>query len=238
MDFEVSRELVTTLVPALELHNGIGLLIVAVFMYLRSDSVLKLFGVGIGLLGLGQLTTAALLWLQPADDVQMLFAILGSVVSTIAVIAFVVVGSSDYSRLWRWVAIVGIVVWAVILFTLEPLFDTGNAREYTEAGYVFRELHAFTMVWFMLGWFIAFLHAVHIAVEHSHGEPYRSILVAAMSIFAVSVMVIVIAGADDELRFLSSVVNSAMVLVMWVAVVLHERREIAAEHRNGVEQPA
>ena len=238
MDFVVTRGMVTTLVPALELHNGIGLLIVAVFMYLRSDSVLKLFGVGIGLLGLGQLTTAVLLWLQPADGVQMLFAILGSIVSVVAVVAFVIVGSSDYSRFWRWVAIVGIVVWAVILLTLEPLFDTGNPREYTEAGYVFRELHPFTAVWFMVGWFIAFLHAVHIAVEHSHGEPYRSILVAAMSVFAVSVMVIVIAGADDELRFLSSILNSAMVLVMWVAVVVHERKEISAEHRNGAEQPA
>ena len=81
----------------------------------------------------------------------------------------------------------------------------------------------------MVGWFIAFLGAVHIAVEHSHGEPYRSILMAAMSVYAVSVMVLVVVRNDDELLFLSSIVNSVMVLVMWVAVVIHERRVISRE---------
>ena len=83
----------------------------------------------------------------------------------------------------------------------------------------------------MVGWFVAFLEAAHITVEHSHGEPYRSILVAAMSIFAVSVMVVVVAGENDSLRIVNSVVASAMVFVMWVAVVLHERKEIASDRQ-------
>ena len=50
-----------------------------------------------------------------------------------------------------------------------------------------------------------------------------------MSLFAVSRVVWLIAGDNDELRFVNSVVTTAMVLVMWVAVVVHERRAIAAE---------
>ena len=238
MSFEVSSSLVTMVVPIVELHAGIGLLIVAVFMYLRSDSVLKFFGVGVGLLGLAQLTTAGLLWSQQANTAQSLFAFFGGIASLLAVITFVIVGSSDYSRPWRVVALVGVVVWALVLFSLEPILESNSVRQYTEAGYVYRDLHPLTTVWFMVGWFIAFLEAVHIAVEHSHGEPYRSILVAAMSIFAVSIMVLVVVGANDELRFLSTVISSAMVLVMWLAVVLHERKEIAAEHQTGAEQHA
>lgn len=229
MDFEVSRSLVTTLVPLLELHNGLGLLIVAVFMFLRSDTVLKQFGIGIGLLGVGQLATGATVWLQPSEGALGAFGIFGGVVALGAVIMLVVVGSSGYSRFWQVVSIIGIVIWALVLFVLEPLLDTGNVREYTDAGFLFRDLHALTTFWFMVGWFIAFLGAVHIAVEHSHGEPYRSILMAAMSVYAVSVMVLVVVRNDDGLLLLSSIVNSVMVLVMWVAVVIHERRVISRE---------
>ena len=228
MGFEVSESLVTTVVPFLELHNGIGLLIVAIFMYLRSDSVLKLFGIGVGLLGFGPLANAASS-LQPVDAVQTLFAVLGGFGSLVAVIAFVVVGSSDYTRRWRRVAIGGVIVWAVFLFIMAPLLGIDSVQENTD---VYAVLNTFATVWFLVGWFIAFLEAAHIAVEHSHGEPYRSILVAAMSVFAVSIVVGVVAGENDQLHFFSSIVTSAMVLVMWIAVVVHERKEIALEHQN------
>ena len=229
MDFTVSRDVVTTLVPLLELHNGIGLLIVAVFMYLRSDAVLKFFGIGVGLLGLGQLTTAATVYFQPTEGVLTALGILGGVIALTAVVVFFIVGSSDYSTRWRRIIIAGAIVWALVMLVLEPLLDSSSVREYSEAGYVYRELHALTMVWFMVGWFIAFLEAVHITVEHSHGEPYRSILVAAMSVYAVSVMVLVVAGDNDGLRIVTSILNSAMVAVMWIAVVVHERRELSSE---------
>lgn len=229
MDFEVSRELVTTLVPLLELHNFIGLLVVGVFMYLRSDAVLKLFGVGIGLLGLGQLSTGVTIWLQPSAGSLSFIGIVGGLAALVAVVVFFVVASSDYSRRWRVLTLVGVLMWALMSFILEPLLDSGSVRQYTDAGFMYRDLHAITTVWFMVGWFIAFLGAVHIAVEHSHGEPYRSILVAAMSMYAVSIMVLVVAGTNDELHLLSTVVNSAMVLVMWVSVVVHERRMIVQD---------
>ena len=232
MDFEVSKNLVTTVVPILELHNFIGLLIVAVFMYLRSDAVLKLFGIGIGLLGLGQATTGMIVWLQPTVESLRWFGIIGGIVGLFAVLVFFIVGSSDYAPRWRRVVLVGFVVWALVVFILEPVLDNDSVQQYTDAGYMYRNLHAITMVCFMIGWFIAFLEAVHITVEHSHGEPYRSILVAAMSIFAISVMVIVIAGENDALRFVNSIVNAVMVLIMWIAVVVHERKEIAREHQS------
>ena len=164
MDLTVSKDVVTTLVPLLELHNGIGLLVVAVFMYLRSDAVLKFFGIGVGLLGLGQFTTGATVYLQPTEGVLTALGILGGVIALAAVVVFFIVGSSDYSTRWRRIVIVGAIVWALVMLVLEPLLDSSSAREFSEAGYVYRELHALTMVWFMLGWFIAFLEAVHITV--------------------------------------------------------------------------
>ena len=231
MDFEVSKSLVTTLVPLLEYHNGIGLIIVGVFMYLRSDSVLKMFGVGVALLGLGQMTTGTVVWLQPTEESLQWFGIVGGFAGLVAVIVFFIVGSSDYAPRWRRLTLYGVLVWGIVLIALELALDSGNVQKYTEAGYVYSNLHAITQVWFMVGWFIAFLEAVHITVKHSHGEPYRSILVAAMSIFAVSVMVVVVAGENDSLRIVNSVVSSAIVLAMWVAVVLHERKEIASDRQ-------
>lgn len=229
MDFEVSKSLVTTLVPILELHNGIGLLIVAVFMYLRSDSVLKLFGIGVGLLGLGQLTTGAVVWTQPAEESLQWFGVIGGLAGLAAVIVFFLVGSSGYTPRWRRITSYGVLVWGIVLLGLELGLDSGNAQVYTAAGYVYSNLHAITMVWFMVGWFVAFLAAAHVAIEHSHGEPYRSILGAAMSIFGVTVMVVVVAGENDSLRIVNSILGATMVLVMWVSVVLHERKVIASD---------
>ena len=233
MDFDVQKSLVTTLVPLLELHNGIGLLIVATFMYLRSDVALKLFGIGVGLLGVGQLTTGTVVWLQPPEESLQWFGVLGGLVGIGAVVVFFIVGSYDYSPRWKRLTLLGAVVWAAVLLGLEFALDSGNAQRYTAAGYVYSNLHAITMIWLAIGWFIAFLEAVHITVEHSHGEPYRSILVAAMSIFAVSVMVVVVAGENDSLRLVNSIMAAAMVLVMWISVVVHERKELASEREAG-----
>lgn len=229
MNFEISESLITTLAPIVSLHRGIGLIIVAVFMFLRSDSVLKLFGIGVGLLGVSPLSAAVSTWLQPADAVQFLFTFLGGFVTVASVIMFVIVGSSDYRQRWRRVAIGAVIVWAVVLTIMGPLLGT---RDDTANNDAYDVLITLTMVWFLIGWFIAFLEAAHIAVKHSHGEPYRSILLAAMSVYAVSVVAEVIAFENDQLQYFNWIVTTAMVLVMWVAVVIHERKEIALEHQN------
>ena len=231
MEFQVSDDLITRLTPFLSLHNGIGLLIVAAFMYLRSDSVLKLFGIGIGLMGLASLPTVMITWLDPPDVVQGVSTAIAAFASIVGVVIFVVVGSSDYAPRWRRVALGGIVVWAVVLAVMGPLLDFGG--DASNDGIAL----TLTLVWFIVGWFIAFLEAAHIAVEHSHGEPYRSILLAAMSVFAVAIVAGLVASDNDQLAFFSWVVTTAVVLVMWLAVVLHERKEIAAEHQEIVAQP-
>lgn len=230
MNFEISESLITTLSPILSLHDGIGLLIVAVFMFLRSDSVLKLFGIGVGLLGISPLSAAVSTWLQPADAVQFLFTFLGGFVSVASVIMFVIVGSSDYRKQWRRVAIGAVIVWAVVLTIMGPLL--GTRLDDTTNSDAYDVLITLTTVWFLVGWFIAFLKAAHIAVKHSHGEPYRSILLAAMSVYAVSVVAQVIASENDQLHYFNWILTTAMVLVMWIAVVIHERKEIALEHQN------
>lgn len=229
MNFEISESLITTLAPIVSLHRGIGLIIVAVFMFLRSDSVLKLFGIGVGLLGVSPLSAAVSTWLQPADAVQFLFTFLGGFVTVASVIMFVIVGSSDYRQRWRRVAIGAVIVWAGVLTIMGPLLGT---RDDTANNDAYDVLITLTTVWFLIGWFIAFLEAAHIAVKHSHGEPYRSILLAAMSVYAVSVVAEVIAFENDQLQYFNWIVTTAMVLVMWVAVVIHERKEIALEHQN------
>lgn len=229
MNFEISESLITTLAPIVSLHRGIGLIIVAVFMFLRSDSVLKLFGIGVGLLGVSPLSAAVSTWLQPADAVQFLFTFLGGFVTVASVIMFVIVGSSDYRQRWRRVAIGAVIVWAVVLTIMGPLLGT---RDDTANNDAYDVLITLTTIWFLIGWFIAFLEAAHIAVKHSHGEPYRSILLAAMSVYAVSVVAEVIASENDQLQYFNWIVTTAMVLVMWVAVVIHERKEIALEHQN------
>ena len=223
MELQISDSLITTLTPFLSLHNGIGLLIVAVFMYLRSDSVLKLFGVGIGLMGLASLPTVLLTWFDALDSVQSLFTAVGAFASIVGVVIFVVVGSSDYAPRWRRVAIGGIVVWAIVLGVMGPLLDFGGGESNNDVALTL------TTVWFLLGWFIAFLEAAHIAVEHSHGEPYRSILLAAMSVFAVAIVAGIVASDNDQMAFFSWVLTTVVVLVMWLAVVLHERKEIASD---------
>ena len=233
MNIEVSQSLVDALNPWLTLHNGVGLLIVAVFMYLRSDSVLKLFGIGVGLMGLFAVPTLLRWWLELPGGVESMLTVLAAFVNVVGVIIFVVVGSSDYAPRWRRVALGGIILWAVVLTVMGPLlgFSEGDSDAFGVA-------LALTMVWFLIGWFIAFLEAAHIAVEHSHGEPYRSILVAAMSVYAVAVVAGVVASDNDQLQFFSGALTTVMVLVMWIAVVLHERKEIAAEHRASVAEPA
>ena len=234
MNLEVSESFVTASEPFLVLHTGIGLFIVAVFMYLRSDSVLKLFGVGIALMASPAVMTVLDAWLELPGAVQSAFTALSAFVNVVGVIIFVIVGSSDYAPRWRRVAIGGIIVWAVVLTVMGPLLGFSDAAADSDA---FGVALTLTMVWFMVGWFIAFLEAAHIAVEHSHGEPYRSILMAAMSVYAVGIVVGVAGGPNDQLIFFNGVLTTAMVFVMWVAVVLHERKEIAAEHRSDAAQP-
>ena len=229
MDFEVSESLVTTLVPILSFHNGIGLLIVAAFMYMRSDDVLNLFGIGVGFLGLGQLATGAIILMHPLEVSLQWFGVVSGLIGFAAVGVFFIVGSSNYTPRWRQLTLYGVLAWGIVLLALEFALDGGNPQTYTDAGFVYSNLHAITMIWFALGWFIAFLEAAHITVEHSHGEPYRSIIGAAMSIFAVTVVVVVLAGENDALRIVNSVLGSAMILVMWVSVVVHERKEIASD---------
>ena len=233
MGFEVTEGLVRATSIVFGLHNGVGLLVVAVFMYMRSDNVLKMFGVGVGLLALGPLLSWMFIALSLPDESVRWFGLLNGIVGMAAVVVFFIVGSSDYSKRWQGIALLAALVWCVVLVGLQLVLDSGGTPRYTDAGYANFEFHALTSVWLMIGLFIAFLEAVHITVEHSHGEPYRSILLAAMSLFAVSRVVWIIAGDNDELRFMNSVLTTAMVLVMWVAVVVHERREIAAERGLG-----
>lgn len=232
MDFEVTESLVSATLPIFGLHNGLGLLVIAVFMYMRSDNTLKLFGVGIGFLAFAPLLSGVISLLDISVESLRWVGVVNGFFALAAAVVFFIVGSSDYSPRWKRIAWVSALVWCVVLLVLELVLDSGGIPAYTDAGYQTIGLHAITAIWLMVGLFVAFMEAVHITVEHSHGEPYRSILMAAMSIFAISIVVVLAAGDNDELRFVNSIIGTAMVLVTWITVVVHERKEIAMERAS------
>lgn len=236
MDWTISPDLVRIVVPLAAAHSAIGLVIVGVMMWKRSDSTLKLFGVGIGMfavaLGIAAITTG----LRPDGAVLRVFTAIGGVTTLVAALVFLRVGVEDYSVKWRRIVLGAGVAWAVVLLVLEFTIDAGAPSTYTEAGFVNANLHAITTMWLLVGLVFAFFEAAHITVEHSHGEPYRTILLGAMSVMALSIAVTAVASSDS-LRFLNAIVGSTATGVMWIAVVVHERKEIARERQETSRRP-
>ena len=231
MDWTISPDLVRVVSPLAAVHSAIGLGIVAAVMWMRLDNTLKLFGVGFGLLAVAFVVAAITTGFRPAEESLRIFTVIGGVVTLASVLIFLRVGVEDYSFTWRRITLGLGVLWAIVLLVLEFALDGGSPSTYSEAGFVVANLHAITTMWLIVGLVFAFFEAAHIAVEHSHGEPYRSILLGAMSIMALSLVVTAIAD-NDALRFINTIVGSAASGVMWIAVVVHERKEIAREHEE------
>lgn len=229
MEWTISPDLVRIVSPLALAHSAIGLAVVGVVMWMRSDNTLKLFGVGMGLFAAGLAIAAILTGIRPDVESIRWFALVGGILLLAAALVFLRVGVEDYSLQWRRVALALGVVWAVVAIVLEVVFDAGGRASYSEAGFVVTNLHAVTAVWIIAGVVFAFFEAAHITVEHSHGEPYRSVLLSAMSIMALSIVITTIAD-NDALRFLNTLMGTLAAGVLWVAVVVHERKEIAREH--------
>ncbi len=229
MEWTISPDLVRIVSPLALAHSAIGLAVVGVVMWMRSDNTLKLFGVGMGLFAAGLAIAAILTGIRPDVDSIRWFALVGGILLLAAALVFLRVGVEDYSLQWRRVALALGVVWAVVAIVLEVVFDAGGRASYSDAGFVVTNLHAVTAVWIIAGVVFAFFEAAHITVEHSHGEPYRSVLLSAMSIMALSIVITTIAD-NDALRFLNTLMGTLAAGVLWVAVVVHERKEIAREH--------
>ncbi len=231
MEWTISPDLVRIVSPLALAHSAIGLAVVGVVMWMRSDNTLKLFGVGMGLFAAGLAIAAILTGIRPDVDSIRWFALVGGILLLAAALVFLRVGVEDYSLQWRRVALALGVVWAVVAVVLEVVFDAGGRASYSDAGFVVTNLHAVTAVWIIAGVVFAFFEAAHITVEHSHGEPYRSVLLSAMSIMALSIVITTIAD-NDALRFLNTLMGTLAAGVLWVAVVVHERKEIAREHET------
>lgn len=229
MEWTISPDLVRIVSPLALAHSAIGLAVVGVVMWMRSDNTLKLFGVGMGLFAAGLAIAAILTGIKPDVGSIRWFALVGGILLLAAALVFLRVGVEDYSLQWRRVALALGVVWAVVAIVLEVVFDAGGRASYSDAGFVVTNLHAVTAVWIIAGLVFAFFEAAHITVEHSHGEPYRSVLLSAMSIMALSIVITTIAD-NDALRFLNTLMGTLASGVLWVAVVVHERKEIAREH--------
>ena len=229
MEWTISPDLVRIVSPLALAHSAIGLAVVGVVMWMRSDNTLKLFGVGMGLFAAGLAIAAILTGIRPDVDSIRWFALVGGILLLAAALVLLRVGVEDYSLQWRRVALALGVVWAVVAIVLEVVFDAGGRASYSDAGFVVTNLHAVTAVWIIAGVVFAFFEAAHITVEHSHGEPYRSVLLSAMSIMALSIVITTIAD-NDALRFLNTLMGTLAAGVLWVAVVVHERKEIAREH--------
>ena len=231
MDWTISPDLVRIVSPLALAHSAIGLMVVGVVMWLRSDNTLKLFGVGMGLFAAGYAIAAIVMGVRPAEDAIRWFALIGGALTLSGVLLFLRVGVEDYSLQWRRVAVAIGIVWAVAAIVLEVAFGIGGRAAYSEAGFLLTNFHAITAMWIVLGFAFAFFEAAHITVEHSHGEPYRTVILGAMAVVALSIIITSIAD-NDTLRFLNSLLGTLAAGVMWVAVVVHERKEIAREHEE------
>lgn len=230
-EWTISPDLVRIVVPLATGHAAIGLGIVGVVMWMRSDSTLRLFGVGIGLFAVALGIRAITAGIHPSEDLLRFFALPGALAMLLSVLVFLRVGVEDYSFNWRRIALVLGIVWAVVLTLLEFWLDAGEPAHYSEAGFVVSNLHAIPAILLIFGLAFAFFEAAHIAVEHSHGEPYRTILLASMSVMALALVVATIAD-NDALRLIISIVGTVASGVMWISVVVHERKEIAREREE------
>ena len=232
MDWTISPDLVRVLIPLVGAHSAIGLGIVGAVMWMRSDKTLRWFGVGIGLfavsLGLAAITTAV----QPSADLLRYFSVVNIIALLASVLVFLRVGVDDYSFRWQRITLAAGVIWAALFFVLAFWLSDGDLAFYSEARFVVMNLQAIPAVLLIFGLAFAFFEGAHIAVEHSHGEPYRTILLGAMSVLALTMVVTAIAAESDAIRFVNALVASAASGVMWVAVVVHERKEIAREREE------
>lgn len=231
MEWTISPDLVRIVSPLAAAHSAIGLAIVGIVMWMRLDNTLKLFGVGMGLFAVALAVAAITSGFRPAEESLRIFTVIGGVVILASVLIFLRVGVEDYSFKWRRITLGLGVLWAIVFLALEFILDGDSPSTYSEAGFVVTNLHAITSMWLIIGLVFAFFEAAHIAVEHSHGEPYRSILLGAMSIMAMSLVVTTIAD-NDALRFINTIVGTTVSGVMWIAVVVHERKEIVREHEE------
>ena len=231
MDWTISPDLVRVWEPIALAHSAIGLAIVGTLMWKRTDNTLRLFGVGIGLFAVAIGIRAIMAAIKPEPDLLGYFTVPTAIALLASVLVFLRVGVEDYSFNWRRITLAIGVVWAVVLFALEFFLDPGDTPHYSEAGYVVANLHAIPAVLLIFGLAFAFFEGVHIAVEHSHGEPYRTVLLAAMSVLALSIILTVIADSD-ALRLINGIVGTVASGVLWISVVVHERKEIAREREE------
>ena len=231
MDWTISPDLVRIVAPLAFAHSAIGLAIVGVMMWKRTDNTLKLFGIGIGLFAAALAIHAVTTGIKPSEDLLGYFTVPGALALLVSVLVFLRVGVEDYSLNWRRVTLALGIVWAVVLFLLEFWLDAGDPAHYSDAGFVVSNLHAVPAILLVFGLAFAFFEGAHIAVEHSHGEPYRTILLSAMSVLALAIIVSVIAESD-ALRLMITLVGSIASGVMWIAVVVHERKEIDREREE------
>ena len=231
MDWTISSDLVRIVTPLALAHTAIGLGVVAFVMWLRSDNTLKLFGVGMGLFAAGNGIAAIVVGIKPDEGLIRWFALVGGALTLSGVLLFLRVGIEDWTTKWQRVALAVGVVWLVVVIVLEVFLAAGGRAYYTESGFIVTNFHAITAMLIVIGFAFAFFEAAHITVEHSHGEPYRSVLLATMAVVALSIIITTIAD-NDTLRFLNSLLGTLAAGVLWVAVVVHERKEIAREHET------
>ena len=110
-EWTISPDLVRIVVPLATGHAAIGLGIVGVVMWMRSDSTLRLFGVGIGLFAVALGIRAITAGIHPSEDLLRFFALPGALAMLLSVLVFLRVGVEDYSFNWRRIALgLGIVL--------------------------------------------------------------------------------------------------------------------------------
>ena len=220
-------------------HTFIGLSIVAFFLIRRQDRVLRLFGQAVAALAAFRLFWALLAATVGVDDYLASglraagFFVLGAPAIIAFFLALRVGADNEPPSVRRWIMAGG----ALVLIAIAAARFVWPLPDETQMNPVSTMLMLFALAG-------AFFIALHTALEHSEGPGYAILFESAFALLLMGVAVEAVGGlilsslegvADADLETaltvtrLADLVASAATLVLWISVVIHERKEIARE---------
>lgn len=221
-------------------HTFVGLSIIAFFLIRRADKVLRLFGWAMAGLAAFRLVWAAMVTIGletfRTSDVRFFWILVIAAPAAVALFLALRVGADDEppSRR-RWVMAAG-VLFILLLMAVRFIWPLPEATQ----------LHPLSTTLLVFGLAAAFFTALHTALEHSKGPGYAILFESAFAVMMMAMTAEVVAGllsyayagdAGSEATLyvsrMTDVIASVAALVLWVSVVVHERKEIAREHAAG-----
>ncbi len=217
---------------------GLGFAIGGVVMVMRKPRELKLFGASLLILVIYQVLGSILSFL----DLSFLAASINTIALLLILLAaafIYMVAVNDYTARQRRVAHIvygiyglGIVVATIgISIDVFSLIDEVAAEDVTVARY-----NPFITLWVTLGLVFLGYQAIHVVVERSRGQIYRSALLGSFGLLvALAGLQYALYGYISDVELLVfQFASGVAATVFWVTVLLHDIPEIRRERSEAV----